>query len=215
VKVESHIYVHDLPENRRHLLGRADASISRASPASGNHGTATVAFLEAPVEVWLPEYDIERDTYIEIRDRRGRQLITVIELLSPSNKYPGNDRNQYVAKRAQLFSSLAHLVEIDLLRGGERMPMEGLPQCDYCVLVSRVEQRRRAGLWPIKLRDPLPPIPIPLRAPDPDATLDLKLALDRIYDSANYGKYIYEGAPNPPLSREDSEWARQFLPKPS
>src|SRR5438552_2182497 len=68
VKVESHIYIHDLTED---------------------------------------EDDVERDSYVEIRDRRGRHLITVIELLSPSNKQPGADRDQYVAKRAQLFSSSA------------------------------------------------------------------------------------------------------------
>jgi hypothetical protein len=209
VKVESHIYVHDLPDDERHLLGRADISVARPSPSAGTN--SSVAVLEAPAQVWLPVYDIERDSYVEIRDRRGRQLITIIELLSPSNKLPGADRDQYVAKRAQLFSSSAHLVEIDLLRGGERMPMEGLSPCDYCVLVSRAEERRRAGLWPIRLRDPLPTIPIPLRAPDPDARIDLKLALDHIYYSANYAKYIYDGTPNPLLSPEDAEWARRFV----
>jgi hypothetical protein len=211
VKIESHIYIRDLPENQRHLLERVDVSLAHSAAPAPTRGSTSV--LEAPVEVWLPAYDLERDSYLEIRDRRGRQLITVIELLSPSNKQPGSDRIQYVGKRAQLLSSLAHFVEIDFLRGGDRMPLEGLPGCDYCVLVSRVEARRRAGLWPFGLRDPLPVIPIPLKRGDPDATINLKVVLDQIYDSANYAKYIYESTPNPPLSPEDAEWARQFLPR--
>src|SRR5690606_15154439 len=119
-----------------------------------------------------------------------REVITVIELLSPSNKNSGADRGQYLGKRERVLESPSHLVEIDLLRGS-RLPIKGLPDCDYYVMVSRAEMRPKVELWPFRLRDPLPKIPIPLRAPDPDAILDLKAVLDRVYDGAGYEDYVY------------------------
>ena len=113
--------------------------------------------------VQLPVMDIERISYAEIRDTRDWQLITVIELLSPANKYSGSDREQFLAKRGELLSSHVHYVEIDLLRGGPRLPARKLPDCDYYVLVSRAELRPDAGIWPIGLRERLPIVPIPLR----------------------------------------------------
>ena len=103
-------------------------------------------------------------------------------------------------------------MEIDLLRGGQRPPLEELPFCDYCVLVSPCEKRPRVGLWPLRLRDRLPVIPIPLREPDPNAQLDIQEVLHDIYDRAHYETYVYDGTPNPPLSPEDEAWARQFMP---
>jgi hypothetical protein len=170
--------------------------------------------LGAPAEGYLPLVDVERLAYVEIRDRRNRQLVTLIELLSPANKRPGSDRDQYVAKRNEIVASSAHFVEIDLLRGGERLPLEGAPESDYRALVSRCETRPRVGIWPVALRDRLPLIPIPLREPDPDAQLDLQDVLDDIYDKARYHTYIYDGTPEPPLSPADECWARQFAPRP-
>ena len=136
--------------------------------------------------------------------------MTVVELLSPSNKRLGSDRDQYLAKREQILGSTAHLVEIDLLRGGKPMPVVDRPDCDYSVLVSRVEQRPEAGFWPIHLRSHLPEIPVPLRPPDADARLDLQAILHRLYDAAGYEDYIYGGNPDPLLAPDDLEWARTF-----
>ncbi len=104
-----------------------------------------IAKINEHLFVRLPAVDRERLSFLEIRDRDGWQLVTVIELLSPTNKYSGPDREQYLARRRDLLASAVHFVEIDLLRGGPRMPMEDLPECDYCVLVSRVETRPRPG----------------------------------------------------------------------
>ncbi|HUG93314.1 MAG TPA: DUF4058 family protein, partial [Planctomycetaceae bacterium] len=103
--------------------------------------------------------------------------------------------------------------EIDLLRGGERLPLDDLADCDYCVAVSRAEDRPRVGIWPIRLRDPLPVIPVPLRAPDADAWLDLTQILDGVYDEARYERYIYSGKPQPRLHPDDEAWARSCLPQ--
>jgi hypothetical protein len=164
------------------------------------------------LEVLLPEQDIEQVPFLEVRDRQGRELVTVIELLSPSNKRPGDDREQYLAKRRELLRSPAHLVEIDLLRGWAPMPQEGRPECDYSVLVSRAEKQRATDFWPIRLRDPLPVIPIPLRPPDAAARVDLQEAIHRASDGPGYEHFIYSTDPEPPLTPDDAAWARQFTP---
>jgi hypothetical protein len=164
------------------------------------------------VQLQLPAVEIERQSFVEIRDRRNRRVVTVVELLNPSNKTPGSDRDDYLAKRRQVLAGMTHLVEIDLRRGGTRPTPPELPSCDYYVLVSRYEQRPTIGFWPIGLQDRLPVVPIPLLAPDPDAVLDLQTVLDHTYDEADYGKYIYAETPEPPLSPEDENWARQFVP---
>ncbi len=211
VKIDEHIFIHELDEESRRFLGRGDVAVTSRSETSG--GRAGTQLMEAPAHVSLPVLDVERLAYIEIRDRRNRQLITVLEVLSPSNKSFGRYREQYLAKRNELLASSVNFVEIDLLRGGPRMPWKDLPVCDYYALVSRAEEHRRAGIWPIKLRDRLPKIPVPLRAGDADATIDLQQILHRIYDAAGYEVYIYDGEPDPPLAPDDASWAEQFVPQ--
>jgi hypothetical protein len=211
VRIDEHMYIHELSAEERRFIGRSDLLVPALTPSSA--ATSTVSpVLNAPGEVGVPAVDSETLSFLEIRDRDNHQLVTVIELLSPSNKYAGPDREQYLAKARQLQRSWVHFVEIDLLRGGPRMPWLDLPECDYCVVVSRVEQRPRAGFWSIGLRDRLPEIPIPLRPGDADARLDLQQVLHRIYDAAGYAYYIYSGPPEPPLSAPDAAWASQVLP---
>ena len=210
VKVEEYLFIHELSAEERRLLGRADLGVRPGMEKRPTGGGGTI--LEAPVRGRLPEaVDVERHSYLEIRTREGQELVTVLELLSPSNKRPGADREQYLAKRRQLAASPVHLVEIDLLRGGPRLPVEGLGACDYYVMVSRAEERPEVGLWPLQLQDPLPPIHIPLRAPHADALLDLQEALHRLYDAAGYEDYIYAGTPQPPLQGEMALWAQRLL----
>jgi hypothetical protein len=170
-----------------------------------------ITVLKAPLYLRLPEVDIHREHFLEIRDRRDRRLVTVIEVLSPTNKTPGPDRDQYVSKRREILGSRTHLVEIDLRRGGVRPPLDGLPECDYYVLVSRYQDRPEVGVWPQRLRDPLPTIPVPLTDPDEFVSLDLQRALHQAYDAANYGKYIYADRPQPALPPADAQWAEQLL----
>jgi hypothetical protein len=210
VKVEEYLFIHELPEERRRYLRKSDLGL--ADPHQRAVATRA-ASLKAPAYGTVPmPVDIERHSFLAIRDKKNRDLVTVIELLSPSNKRPGPDREQYLAKRRQLLLSPVHLVEIDLLRGWPRMPVEDLRPCDYTVLVSRADERPRVGLWSVDLREKLPTIPIPLRGNDPDAHLDIRAILDQVYDSAGYQEYIYSAAPEPRLSEEQESWARQFLP---
>ncbi|HEX6383294.1 MAG TPA: DUF4058 family protein [Anaerolineae bacterium] len=110
---------------------------------------------------------------IEIRDVANRELVTAIEVLSPTNK-SGDGYDEYLAKRRRILLSPAHLIEIDLLRQGKRVPMKHpLPPAPYFVFLSRAEKRPIADVWPIALSDPLPTVPIPLLPDDGDAFLDL------------------------------------------
>jgi hypothetical protein len=215
VKINEYIFIYKLSAESRRWVGRADVSLAHGSREAADEpvtGTVT-GLLEAPARVRLPAVDRERLSFVEIRDRRDRELVTVVELLSPANKQPGPDREQYLAKRMEILNGPVHLVEIDLLRGGPPLPAADRPDCSYSVLVSRVERRLDAEFWPISLRDRLPEIPIPVRAPDSDARLDLQAVLDRIYDDAGYADYIYDGDPRPRLGEEDADWTRQFLPQ--
>lgn len=164
--------------------------------------------------IYRPAPDLERVPFLEVRHAALGELVTVVEMLSPSNKQ-GENRRDYLTKRDQLPASRTHLVEVDLLRGGEPMPDADRPDCDYSVMVSRAENRPRAGFWPVMLREPLPVVPIPLRAVDGEVRVDLQEVLQHVYDASGYENFIYRGSPSPPLSAEDMEWARQLLPVPS
>lgn len=207
-RVESRVYIREVPEDERRFFGRADVAIS-AAPA--REARAVVAELAAPVELVLPTIDVGRDSWLEIRDRRDRRVVTIIELLSPTNKRRGPDRDAYLSKRNGILASQTHLVEIDLRRGGERPALPPLPDCDYYVFISRYEARPRIGFWPIALRDPLPRIGVPLTDPDPPVELDLQQLLQQTFASADYGKTIYSESPDPPLAADDAAWARHFI----
>ena len=172
----------DLQSHRVRKVAEGDALVARratgARPNGSNgHGSAaaaaSAAVLEAPAAVGLPQPRLRRKhRWLELRDRDGMALVTLIELLSPANKRPGRDRRQYERKRLRVIDAGVNFVELDLLRRGPRLPLTGLPPCDYYALVSRPDEWPDAGLWPLALRDPLATIPIPLRPADADARLD-------------------------------------------
>lgn len=209
VKLGVNVYIHEPPYEQRVVLGRPDVAVVAPQPA--RPAVERVETIQAPAYARLvPPVDVRREPYLEIRDRQSRQLVTALELLSPTNKRPGPDRQQYLHKRQQYFHAGANLVEIDRLRGGPRLPLEDLPACDYYAMVARPEDHPKAAIWPIRLPDPLPTIPIPLRPPDADARLGLQAVVQRAYDTAGYRHYIYEGTPKPPLSEPDQAWAAEL-----
>ena len=206
--VGTRMYIHEPPAEERRLVGLTDVGVYPPSGAvSGATAVAAPAYGTLPLGV-----QVERARFLEIRDKDGFGLVTVIELLSPSNKYAGDDHEQYLRKRWEVLRSRTHFVEIDLLRGGGRMPLDGLPECDYCAIVSRVEERPRVGVWAWHLRDPIPAVPIPMREGDADVLLDVKAVLDQVYDGGGYAKYTYSGPPEPRLAPDDVAWAAPFLP---
>ncbi len=213
VTLEARIYVRELPAEEASFLGRADVGVSH-EPREAFVPAETTA-MAAPVicQIATP-VDIERESYLEIRRRDNRQLVTVMELLSPSNKAPGVDRAAYIKKRNVFLSaSDVNFVELDFLRGGPRMPLSGLPDCDYYVMVARPADRPDVGVWPIRLRDRLPTVPIPLLRGEPEVSLDLQSILDQVYDDGGYDRYIYDLTPVPPLGDIDKAWAASLMAK--
>ena len=211
VKLELHIYIRELASDERRFLGRADVGIN--APRDLATSEAPGGVMEAPAHCFVPTgVDVLEESFIEVRKADTRQLVTTIELLSPANKYTGPDRDAYLAKRRRyLLAGNANFIEIDLLRGGPRLPLEGLPPCDYYALVARAERRPEVGVWPIQLRDPLPTISVPLLPGDPDARLNLQELLRATYDEGGYENYIYENDPEPRLNAADVEWAKSTL----
>lgn len=209
VLLERYIYVHEPPQGPSGRRLRADLLV--ATPRAGSHhGGTAVLEVEAPTQVEHIAQEVERVAYLEIRDNSDGEIVSIVELLSLANKR--DEQPQYLAKRGKLLASTAHLIEIDLLRGGRPMPDANRPDCAYSVLVSRAGHRPNAGFWPIGLRQRLPVIPIPLRHHDPDAHIDLQEILDHVYDASGYEDFVYRGSPEPPLSAEDAKWAQRLLP---
>jgi hypothetical protein len=144
---------------------------------------------------------------VQIRDVAERRLVTAIEILSPTNKR-GEGRAEYVARRQRLLRSTAHLLEIDLLRKGRRVPMrDPLPDEPYFVLLSRAESRPLTEVWPIPFDACLPTVPVPLLPGDPDADLDLQRIFTQVYDLLGYDlAFDYRPPPEVPLSPSQAAW---------
>ncbi|HZT81412.1 MAG TPA: DUF4058 family protein [Gemmataceae bacterium] len=164
-----------------------------------------------------------RHQFVEIRDpSRGHQLVTLIEIVSPSSKRQGADRRAYLQKQREVLDSSASLIELDLLRAGQRPLDNGEleefiariePAPDYLVLVNRSWQRVGSAmgyeLFPAQITEPLPVIPVPLRQEQEEVPLDLQFVLNRAYDSGPYrrGAVDYTQPPRPPLQGELAAWA--------
>jgi hypothetical protein len=216
-RVELRIYVSDEDDAGRSSLRIPDVRIERTAKHKRTKKTpnqsVSVAIAE-PLTIPLLIDDEIEEARLEIRHRESSDLVTVIEVLSPSNKVRGSDgRVSFMAKRREILRSEVHWVEIDLLREGDpsvaRLARAG---SDYRIVVSRGEDHRHGKYWPVSVRQPLPVIGIPLRGKDPDAPLDLNAVLRAAYDNAAYGVSIdYRRDPEPPLSRADAAWAAKLL----
>jgi hypothetical protein len=184
-----------------------------SAPRAAGGGTATLDTVE-PVTLTLPPLVELRQAYLTILYRETREVVTVLELLSPTNKDTGGPgRGQYLEKREKVLRSPAHLVELDLLRGGTRLPtVEALPPGDYYALVTRAPHRPEVAVYAWPLARPLPSIPIPLAGEDPDAMLDLQAAFTAVYDRAAYAYSIdYQASLVPPPNDTDAAWVQQVL----
>lgn len=195
------------------FVGKPDVLLIAANdtPLAPNVPLAQTTTLIA--ELPMPDEVVER--FLEIRDVATGAVITVIELLSPANKLPGAGRLAYERKRLRVLSSASHLVEIDLLRSGPSLPMRlpaGVGTSDYRIVISRASRRPQAEVLLVRLRDPLPDVPIPLRSDEPEVQLPLNQVLHTLYDQAGYDLAIdYRQPPDPPLPADDADWAARLL----
>ncbi|MEL7142618.1 MAG: DUF4058 family protein [Cyanobacteria bacterium J06643_4] len=123
--------------------------------------------------------------------------------MKKKNQTPGT----YSEKRQRLLATQTHLIEIDLLRTGSPMLVEGGRQSDYQVLVSRANERPAAARYPFDLKDPLPRFPLPLMAEDAEPIIELQALLNQACIEAALDLAIdYEAQPVPPLSSTDALW---------
>jgi hypothetical protein len=187
------------------VLVGADAPDGTAA-ASAPSGVAT---LEPTTLSNVVALDPHIEYYIEIVRMPEAEVVTVVEVLSPTNKQ-GDGRGLYTNERGHLLRiSSVNIVEIDLLRAGRRIQLaKPIPAGHYHAFVSRADTRPDCQVYSWTVRNKLPTIPIPLRAPTPDASADLARAFELAYQRGRYGRLVRYAEPPPPpaFSPEDATW---------
>lgn len=166
--------------------------------------------------VVLRRSEAETLRYIKVQESQSGRLITTIEFLIPKNKI-GEQADQFQAKQEEMLEAGVNIVEIDLLRRGRwvvSVPEYEVPAAvshPYRVCVVRAHRAGRAEMYPVRLRQPLPTISIPLRPDDKDVPLNLQTIFTMAYQRGGYANTNYSGEPIPELSPEDTAWADQIL----
>jgi len=193
--------------------------VRERAPVSVATLTAETAVVEAdtPVRVAISPTEY-REPFVEIVHTAGGEVVTVIEVLSPANKAPGEGHRLYRRKQGEVLNSPAHLIEIDLLSEGlltvaitEEVRADLEPH-RYLACVNRKPERYQFELYPVPLQRRLPRIGVPLREPDPDVVLDLQAVFARCYDNGGYADFIDYRQPLPvTLSDEVSAWMEELL----
>lgn len=209
VAIEERLYITE--PDQRVFVGRPDLAVI-GQPA------AEIALKPTPsassvLTVQVPVPDEVRETYLEVRETHTDYVLTVLEILSPTNKRPGRGRRLYEDKRMEVLGSRTHLVEIDLLRAGEPMPIMGDGRASaYRILVSRGDRRPNAILYTFEVHQPTLPFSLPLKPNDEEPTVDLGQILHDLYDRASYDLRLdYKGDPDPPLPTADAVGADELL----
>lgn len=217
VRIDTYTYKDILPDEEVGIF-HPDVEILKKPPHTPgellSEPEETYSATTPPTLVFPTRLAVEaRVPVVEIRDKGNNQLITAIEILSPANKRnPG--LVQYREKRELLFASGVHLLEIDLLRKGQRPAAHpALPDwAHYFVMLVRANQNK-TQVWALTIRDKLPILPTPLKSPDPDIRLDLGKALREAARAGDYDETINyrEEPPPPPFSNQDQDWLRGVL----
>jgi uncharacterized protein DUF4058 len=190
-----------------------DVSVWRTelpSPTPGAMAVIDPPLAQSTVPLEVPM----RLANVEVREAGTDTLVTAIDILSPINKRPGRERQKYLRKRRELLRSEVHVMELDLLRGGERSPLEtALPPASYYVTLARIDHRPYVDVWSIQLAARLPVLPVPLTAPDPDVALDLGAMVPTVYERDGYATRIDYGqpVPPPPLEPAQQAWVGHLL----
>ncbi len=211
VWTDTYIWLHEPDAETRR--GKPDVLVGGRCRAQAKRAAGV---LTAPASTMLPAIKRESAKYLKIRDVQADRVVTVVELISPSSKEPGDDRDMFLVKRYDYLKNRTNVVEIDLHRGGLRLPL-GKPQPpkgDYYVFVSRAIDYPKIAIWPLSVRERLPELSIPLNPEDGVIALPLQPCLDVAYDQGPYGNEVdYSKPPKTPLSIADSSWASKLLTK--
>ncbi len=216
VKVEEYAYLSKPPDPPDQVV-EPDIFIRRTTEAQepgGGTAVAIRAHIEVePVVYALPEPELIRVPFLVIQSGDRHDIVTVIELLSPTNKSAGSGQRQYLQKRTNFLRTDVNVVEIDLLRAGRRLPTEPpVTGGDYFAFVSRTADRMLAEVYAWPLKSPLPKISIPLAGGDKDVLLDLQSVFTTTYERAGYDYALNYTTPCvPELSEADAAWVRDAL----
>jgi hypothetical protein len=207
---DQYVWIHEPAANERLLLGKPDTYVAQPGAAGSSPGGTVVA---APRTVVLPAVRREGNRYLKIIDVHRHHVVTVLEVLSPTNKNPGPDREAYLMKRSEYLATGVNLIELDLLRGGQTMPWgDEPPPAGYYAMVCRAWEFPKAGIWAFSVREPLPTIPIPLVQDQVEPELSLQACFERAYMHGRYETEIdYHQPPALPLSGDDARWAAELL----
>ena len=153
----------------------ADSGVAVAEPDTP---TAVGNYLDAA----------QRQPFIEIVHADTGTVVTIIEVLSPSNKI-GAGREEYL-RQARADTVEWHAPRRNRLTAGGRAyggacPKERLPvPYPYLVCINRAV--RGWAVYCVPLQHRLPRIGIPLRKPDAELVLDLQEICNRCYDNGSY-----------------------------
>lgn len=155
------------------------------------------------------------EEFVEIRQRSDGQLVTLIDIPSPTNKTRTEGREAYLARRHDAQREGANLVEIDLVLQGQPLldySRENLPEWNYLVTVVRRHQPERYEIYSSTIRKRLPRFKLPLAASEHDAVVDLQIAFNRAYDSGGFGNLIdYDSPPKHVQTDADLRWIDDLL----
>jgi hypothetical protein len=198
------------------LVYKPDVTIHATESRAAIRETG-VAVLERPdvhkYSVSVATGEETEEPFLAIEELPGRKLVTVIEILSPTNKKTKDARAAYLKKREDLIRTSVSLVEIDLLRAGEPMPVrKSPPLSDYRILVCGARRSHDAVLYAFPYTSPIPAIPIPLLPGDPEPELELNGILHALIERARYDLVVdYAQPPDPPLRPGDDGWAASIV----
>lgn len=158
----------------------------------------------------------ERQFFI-IDTADGNRVTTAIEILTPGHKAKGA-RNENYRRTLDVYAQLGiNVVEIDLLRSprtqleltAEKLPPQA--SAAYFTCVRRASHPKGWEVFPMPLREPLPVVPIPCRATDPDVPLGLQPLIERVYADGGHDDIDYSRPPSPPLRDGDAAWAAELI----
>lgn len=229
VDIRPEIGIFDEEDGEKRRIGPDVAIVRRPNGESTAGVTTSARPISANSLEVIVASDPVKHVFVEVRDpTKKHELITMIEIASPSNKRAGKDRKAYLRKQSEVLSSTANLVEIDLLRGGKRLfnspaisaaLKKGAKRSDYVIQVSRAwtrdDEHMAFQVFPIAIDEPLPCIPVPLRQGQPEVALDLQAVFQTTYDEGPYlqGAVDYNEPADPPLPPEHVDWAAKCLRK--
>jgi hypothetical protein len=217
MELEQRVYT-DTESNGQNyeLVGIPDNAVlkpsSKVNPSSSNVAVAPPKV--KPLTITIPQPETIKEWYLQVKDVETKQVITVVEILSPKNKKVGEGRHKYLTKRERVLMSLTHFIEIDLLRKGEIMPMNISEEIktDYRIIISRSDRRPQAELYAFNLAQEIPSIPLPLKPEDEEPLIPLQTLLHSIYERGSYDLAInYQKQSLADLSEDDKMWVDNLL----